>query len=165
MKACFYQRTNIGLIRIEEENEIITALNFENSLPEEEEVEVVETACLHEAFRQLKEYLSGNRMEFNLPLYIQGTEFQMDAWEALRKIPYGQTRSYKQQAEAIGRPKAVRAIGMANHHNPIAIFIPCHRVLGANGKLVGFGGGLDVKIKLLELEKETLEKQSGRNSD
>lgn len=104
-------------------------------------------------FRQLDEYLAGTRREFDFPYRLCGTPFQEKVWAALRDIPYGETRSYKDIAEAIGHPKAFRAVGMANHANPIFIAIPCHRVIGANRSLVGYGGGLDMKQALLELEK------------
>ena len=101
---------------------------------------------------QLNEYLSGKRKEFLLPLRAEGTEFQKKVWEALQTIPYGQTRSYKEIAVQIGKPKACRAVGMANNRNPISILIPCHRVIGVDKRLVGYGGGLDKKVKLLTLE-------------
>lgn len=100
----------------------------------------------------MDEYLKGERKEFNLPLKAEGTKFQMSVWEALTHIPYGETRSYKDIAAAINNEKAVRAVGNANNKNPIPIFIPCHRVIGADGKLVGFGCGLDIKEKLLDIE-------------
>ena len=93
------------------------------------------------------------------PLASQGSPFQRAVWKLLLEIPYGETRTYKQQAESIGKPKALRAIGMANHRNPIPIFIPCHRVIGADGSLTGYGGGLQIKRTLLDLERRTLEKQ------
>jgi methylated-DNA-[protein]-cysteine S-methyltransferase len=107
---------------------------------------------LREAIRQLKSYFAGKRTSFDLPLSPAGTEFQRQTWNALLEIPYGETRSYAQIAERIGRPKAVRAVGAANGSNPISIVVPCHRVIGSNGDLTGFGGGLDVKRKLLNLE-------------
>lgn len=97
-------------------------------------------------------YLDGQLHEFDLPLAAQGTPFQQTVWAALQTIPYGQTRSYGQIAAQINKPKACRAVGMANHHNPISIIIPCHRVIGADGRLTGYGGGLDIKAHLLELE-------------
>lgn len=112
-----------------------------------------ETPLLKRAGTQLLEYLAGERKEFDLPLAFEGTEFQQAVWKALLTIPYGQTRSYGQIAASIGNPRACRAVGMANNRNPIAIFVPCHRVIGANGKLVGYGSGLDIKEKLLNLEK------------
>ncbi|RRD58556.1 methylated-DNA--[protein]-cysteine S-methyltransferase [Comamonadaceae bacterium OH2545_COT-014] len=107
---------------------------------------------LNEAARQLGEYFAGQRRVFDLPLAPQGTDFQQRVWQALRTIPYGQTRSYAQLAAAIGQPKAMRAVGAANGRNPLSIVVPCHRVIGADGSLVGFGGGLPVKTFLLRLE-------------
>ncbi len=109
-------------------------------------------ALLSEAVRQIEEYFAGTRRTFDLPTAPEGTAFQRAVWEALRRIPYGQTCTYRQIAEAIGRPAACRAVGMANHRNPIAIVIPCHRVVGADGSLTGYAGGLEVKARLLELE-------------
>lgn len=111
-----------------------------------------ETPLLKEASRQLKEYFEGKRTTFSLPLAPVGTEFQRKCWDALLTIPYGETRSYKDIAIAIGNEKACRAVGMANHNNPISIIIPCHRVIGANGSMVGYGGGLPVKEYLLKME-------------
>lgn len=111
-----------------------------------------QTPLLQEAIRQLKEYFAGQRKSFDLPLSFYGTEFQKKVWQALLDIPYGETRSYGQIAAAVGNPKACRAVGMANHRNEIIIVVPCHRVIGADGSLTGYGGGLDVKRKLLELE-------------
>lgn len=108
---------------------------------------------LEQAERELSEYFRGERQEFTTPLAPEGTEFQVAAWTALSRIPYGETRSYAQQAALIGRPKAVRAIGAANGRNPLPLFLPCHRVIGANGSLTGYGGGLDKKEWLLAHEK------------
>jgi len=107
---------------------------------------------LLEAARQLKAYFERKLKEFDLPLDPQGTGFQLRVWRALGAIPYGQTRSYREVAQSIGSPNAVRAVGAANGSNPIPIVVPCHRVIGANGKLVGYGGGLPLKRRLLELE-------------
>ena len=104
--------------------------------------------------KQLKEYFQGKRKTFDIPLVLNGTEFQIQAWKELNKIPYAQTISYGEQAARLGDKKKARAVGMANGQNPISIIIPCHRVIGASGKLTGFGGGLDKKVKLLELEKK-----------
>lgn len=101
---------------------------------------------------QLKEYWRGERRDFTLPIAFEGTAFQVSVWKALQKIPYGHTCSYQDQARAIGRPKAMRAVGAANGANPIAIVVPCHRVIGRNGTLTGYGGGLHLKKKLLHLE-------------
>lgn len=111
-----------------------------------------ETALLAEGRRQLLDYLAGARRDFDLPIRLEGTAFQRQVWAALREIPYGEIRSYGQIAAAVGRPKAARAVGMANHSNPVPILIPCHRVIGADGRLTGYGGGLDLKRRLLELE-------------
>jgi methylated-DNA-[protein]-cysteine S-methyltransferase len=106
------------------------------------------------ARQQLTEYFAGERREFDLPLKLNGTEFQMSVLQALQQIPYGETTSYADIAERIGRPKAVRAVGAANGRNPIPIIVPCHRVIGSHGDLTGFGGGLDTKEALLRLEAE-----------
>jgi methylated-DNA-[protein]-cysteine S-methyltransferase len=109
-----------------------------------------------EVIRQLKAYFRGELKEFDLPLEMQGTEFQLRVWNELRAIPYGETISYAQLAGRIGNPKAVRAVGLANGSNPIPIIVPCHRVIGSDGSLTGFGGGLATKKKLLELENKQL---------
>ena len=109
-------------------------------------------AALREPRRQLLAYFSGELTQFELALSVQGTDFQQRAWAALREIPYGETRSYSDQATAIGSPRAVRAIGLANGRNPLPIIVPCHRVIGRDGSLTGFGGGLDCKRWLLQLE-------------
>jgi methylated-DNA-[protein]-cysteine S-methyltransferase len=110
---------------------------------------------LREAERQLKEYFAGQRTSFDLPLDFQGTEFQKRVWKALLKIPFGETRSYGQIARALGKPTAMRAVGAANGKNPISIIAPCHRVIGKDGKLTGFAGGLKAKADLLALEQHT----------
>ena len=105
-----------------------------------------------EALRQLRAYFAGQLRRFELPLDLRGTDFQLRVWRELERIPYGETRSYLEIAEAIGAPRAVRAVGAANGANPIPIVVPCHRVIGASGKLVGYGGGLPLKKRLLQLE-------------
>lgn len=112
------------------------------------------TALLRQAAYELEEYFAGTRRMFTFPLAPAGTPFQQRVWEALRAIPYGQTRTYAQIAAAAGNPRASRAAGMANHRNPIAIVIPCHRVIGAGGALTGYAGGLEKKSFLLGLEQE-----------
>ena len=109
-----------------------------------------------EVVRQLQDYFRGALIEFDLPLSLGGTDFQLRVWTALRTIPYGETISYAQLAERIGKPKAVRAVGLANGSNPIPIIIPCHRVIGSDGGLTGFGGGLPNKKKLLALESRQM---------
>lgn len=106
-----------------------------------------------QARRELEEYFAGRRREFTVPVRPRGTPFQLAVWSALRTIPYGSTRSYRDIAEQIGRAKATRAVGMANGSNPLPIVVPCHRVIGANGSLTGFGGGIETKRFLLELER------------
>lgn len=118
------------------------------------------TALTELVFQQVMEYWNGERREFDFPYLLRGTPFQEKVWRALRDIPYGETRTYGQIAAAVGSPKACRAVGMANHQNPILIAVPCHRVIGANGKLVGYGSGLDMKEALLTLEKGERGKES-----
>ena len=120
-----------------------------------------ETPLLKAAAAQLAEYFAGQRRAFDLPLSLHGTPFQLRDWAALSTIPYGETRSYQQIAEQLGNPKACRAVGLANNRNPVSIIVPCHRVVGKNGKLVGYGGGLDVKTALLELERRVCEGLNG----
>lgn len=110
-------------------------------------------ALLQRAERELGEYFAGRRRDFTLPLAPAGTPFQQAVWEALRRIPYGRTCCYRDIARAIGRPAACRAVGMANNRNPIVVVIPCHRVVGADGSLTGYAGGLSVKARLLEIEQ------------
>lgn len=109
-----------------------------------------------EATRQLEAYFSGKLESFDLKLAPEGTEFQKSVWKALCKLPYGETRTYKDIAASVGKPKAYRAVGLANNRNPIAIIVPCHRVIGSNGKLTGYASGLDVKAFLLKLEENKL---------
>ena len=134
--------------RLSSEGKIIkTAETFTQAFTEKTEI-------LAEAEHQLKEYFAGIRKKFELPLKPDGTVFFQTVWKALLDIPYGQTRTYGEIAAFIGKPKASRAVGMANHHNPLMIVIPCHRVIGSHGQLVGYAGGLEVKQKLLDLEKK-----------
>lgn len=117
------------------------------------------TALTDLAFGQITEYLEGRRREFDFPYRLRGTEFQQKVWQALRAIPYGETRTYGEIAAAVGNPRAARAVGMANHENKILIAVPCHRVIGADGSLVGYGSGLDMKQALLRLERETVQRE------
>ena len=119
---------------------------------------------VNDAVIQLDEYFAGSRRDFELPLDLQGTEFQVAAWNALADIPYGHTASYGQQAASIGRPKAVRAIGGANGRNPVGIVLPCHRIVGADGSLTGFGGGIAVKKWLLDHEQSILHSATGNRA-
>lgn len=147
--------TDIGTITLSESNGSILELSF-NDLISPDDYIIQETTLLHNASIQLNEYFSGQRKKFSLPLNPIGTPFQKKVWEALLSIPYGETRSYKDIAILIDNPKASRAVGMANNKNPISIFIPCHRVIGSNGKLVGYGGGLNIKRSLLDLESDNI---------
>jgi methylated-DNA-[protein]-cysteine S-methyltransferase len=152
MDNIFFYSTIIGKIGIQENGHAITKVY----LPHEEapkDATVIETELLKVAAKQLQNYFEGKRRSFTLPLELKGTEFMLSVWKELQNIPYGETCSYKDIAERIGNPKACRAVGLANNKNPIPIFIPCHRVIGANGKLVGFAGGLEMKEQLLDLEK------------
>ena len=141
----------VGPLTLVEENEALTGLHF-GALPPAG-AETNPYPLLREAVRQLEEYFEGQRKEFDLPLAARGTPFQLRVWAALRQIPYGETRTYADIAAAVGCPRGFRAVGMANNKNPIAIITPCHRVIGKGGALVGFGGGLEIKQKLLELEE------------
>nr|WP_253201780.1 methylated-DNA--[protein]-cysteine S-methyltransferase [Clostridium sp. DSM 17811] len=133
----------------------ITQMNFAEKMPKG--ININETVLLKRANMQLQEYFCGKRKIFDLPLAPSGTEFQQKVWNSLLEIPYGKTKSYKDIAKNVGNIKAARAVGMANNKNPIFIIIPCHRVIGANGKLVGYAGGLSVKEKLLAIEKQNYE--------
>lgn len=152
MPTYFYEY-NIGRIGITEEEEKITNLYFTNDkLPQE--IQIYETPILKEAAKQLEMYLYGSLKEFSLPLEPHGTIFMKQVWENLCKIPYGKTATYKEIAVKVGSPKAARAVGLANNRNPIPIFIPCHRVIGTNGSLTGFRGGLELKRILIEMENK-----------
>lgn len=151
MKNIYLYETKIGKIAIAENDSAITDLYFyDGTLINDSKIK--ETELLKKASQQLMDYFEGKRKIFELPLSPKGTDFQQSVWKALLEIPFGETRSYGNIASRIGNPKASRAVGMANNRNPIAIFIPCHRVIGANGGLVGYGGGLDIKKYLLSIE-------------
>lgn len=151
MANIFFYDTAIGKLGIVEHNDKITNLLFKNEALSSEYI-LEETPVLKKANVQLQEYFKGQRKEFTLPLAPEGTEFMKSVWAALCSIPYGESRSYKDIAIIVGNGKACRAVGMANNKNPLPILIPCHRVIGSNGKLVGYGGGLDIKSYLLNLE-------------
>ena len=138
----------VGALTVTADEESIIALRFGDGGT------TAPNGVILNALRQLEEYFSGSRKCFDLPINPQGTPFQRSVWTALCDIPYGETRTYGEIAAGIGNKKACRAVGMANNRNPIAIIIPCHRVIGANGKLVGYAGGLEVKRFLLELENK-----------
>lgn len=148
--------TPIGRLQLAATRDALIALAFENQQtaapPAPAQADPDASSILQEAEKQLLAYFSGRRRAFDLPLQAQGTPFQRSVWAALREIPYGEVRSYGQIASALGRDKAVRAVGAANGRNPIPIIVPCHRVIGSNGKLTGFAGGLEAKRQLLALE-------------
>lgn len=143
--------TKIGPLVIAENGRAITCLHFPGE-PVPSGYVYKDTDLLNEAALQLQGYLTGTLKTFSVPLEPSGTAFMQKVWSSLMQIPYGETRSYKDIAVSIGNPRACRAVGQANNRNPIAIFIPCHRVIGANGQLIGYGGGLHIKEYLLGLE-------------
>lgn len=146
----------VGELKLVASDKGLAAVLWENDLPDRVPLNAAarreDHAVLTETERQLNDYFAGTRKVFSLPLNFNGTEFQKQVWAALLAIPFGETRSYGQIAEQIQNPKSVRAVGAANGKNPISIIAPCHRVVGANGKLTGFAGGLKVKAFLLALE-------------
>ena len=148
----------VGALKLVASDKGLAAILWENDSPRRVPltglVEDDTHPVLLKAERQLQEYFAGSRRAFDLPLDMRGTTFQKDVWEALLAIPYGETRSYGQLAKQLGRPSASRAVGAANGRNPISIVVPCHRVIGSSGKLTGFAGGLDVKARLLDMERE-----------
>ena len=156
---CLFYDSPVGPMTLVQEGEALTRLDFDvPSQPEEA------TPLLLEACRQLREYFAGERKAFALPLAPAGTAFQKKVWAALREIPWGETRSYGDIARAIGKPTASRAVGMANGRNPLPVFIPCHRVIGTNGSITGYSGGLEKKRFLLRLEEisQWKENRSGK---
>jgi methylated-DNA-[protein]-cysteine S-methyltransferase len=164
MKNVFFYKSPVGMIGIAEdicfpqesgspaESHAICRLFF-STKKDLAGFTTAETSLIKKAAAQLTEYFAGKRKAFDLPLTLQGTGFQISVWKALQSIPAGVTRSYKDVAALIGNPRASRAVGMANNRNPIAIIIPCHRVIGEDGSLTGYAGGLPVKQYLLDLEK------------
>ena len=142
--------TPFGTMAVEGET-ALTRLWLPDALPVRQDREK-ETPLLRRARRELLDYFAGERRAFDLPLAPVGTDFQRAVWAALAAIPYGQTRTYGALAAAVGRPRAVRAVGQANHKNPLPILLPCHRVVGKGGALTGYAGGLDLKRALLTLE-------------
>jgi len=160
MKSLLPVETVIGRLGLVAEADHLTELYFEHeTIPPD--LPVRETGLLIEARAQLLAYFSGQRTVFTLPLAPAGTAFQKRVWQVLCEIPYGETVSYKEVARRIGNEKVVRAVGQANNRNPLPIFIPCHRVIGAGGALVGYGGGLEIKEKLLALEKRYAKGKTG----
>jgi O-6-methylguanine DNA methyltransferase len=163
---CTRLASPVGPLFLAASKQGLVALEFDRRLPGQQTIRPnprdlrAESKCRFEECEkelspyrhELEEYFSGRRREFSFPLDLRGTDFQLACWRALLQIPYGETRSYADIARAVGCPHGFRAVGMANHRNPIAIVVPCHRVIASDGTLCGYGGGLDVKRKLLELE-------------
>lgn len=158
MKKVFFYHIDSQHICIAEEAGQITDIGFSVKHTAFDGTLVEETELTRKAAGQLREYFAGKREKFDLPLAPVGTPFQQRVWNALMEIPYGQTRSYGEIARTVGNPKASRAVGMANNRNPVAIVIPCHRVIGSNGKLTGYAGGLELKDALLHLERAHADK-------
>lgn len=151
MVSRMHYKSPIGMLCIEEENNAIISLYLDR---DEDTSSDKETDILKRAISQLEQYFNGKRIEFDLPIKLNGTDFQQKVWTALRTIPYGETCNYKEIAMRIDNPRACRAVGGANNKNPIMIIVPCHRVIGANGSMVGFGAGIEVKEYLLNLERK-----------
>lgn len=149
-KNLYYYDTLLGVIGIADNGEEIIEVFYNEE--ERKGYIINETSLIKETHRQLELYLEGLLKEFDIPISFKGTEFQIKVWNALLDIPYGETRSYKDISEKVGSPKAYRAVGMTNNKNPISIIVPCHRVIGASGKLVGYGGGIDKQQTLLDIE-------------
>ena len=135
-----------GLVRLEFESRVMKLDSDDINLHESK-------SALAPYLRELDEYFAGKRRDFTIPLDLRGTDFQLACWRALLNIPYGETCSYADIARAIGHPRAFRAVGMSNNRNPVAIIVPCHRVIASGGSLCGYGGGLDIKRNLLDLER------------
>lgn len=154
----YFYKTIIGNIAISSSDDFVVAIKFlkeaADSIVARDSTVFKETTTIKDTHRQLEEYLHGKRKNFDIKMKQNGTDFQQKIWKALMDIPYGETCSYKDVAIAVGNPKACRAVGMANNRNNLPILVPCHRVIGSNGGLVGYAGRLDIKLKLLELEKK-----------
>jgi O-6-methylguanine DNA methyltransferase len=145
----FLAASSKGLVRLEFESRIQELDSSKTRLQESKR-------ALAPYLRELDEYFAGERREFAQPLDLRGTDFQLACWRALLEIPYGETRSYRDIAQGIGHPHAYRAVGMSNNRNPVAIIVPCHRVIASSGSLCGYGGGLDIKRKLLDREQASV---------
>lgn len=152
MTAETYLKSPVGTLRLAASETGLTHVLFAREAGRADAAESSDSPLLARTVRQLEEYFDGERREFDLPLAPEGTPFQLETWRALREIPYGTTISYGELARRLGKPRAVRAVGAANGRNPLSIIVPCHRVIGADGTLTGYGGGLEVKRRLLELE-------------
>ena len=156
LRKAVYIQTPLGQIGIAQNDRAITNVFFGKTVVPKDFI-VEETSLLKEASRQLLEYFNGTRRLFHLPIEMEGTDFEKSVWKSLETIPYGETRSYSDIARMIERPGACRAVGRANSKNPLSIIVPCHRVIGTNGKLTGYAGGVDMKKRLLQIEGVLLE--------
>lgn len=162
-----YKEVNspVGRLKLIASTRALVAVRWERERPDrvklDSSVPAPEHPILCDAERQLNEYFAGRRRNFDLPLDPSGSEFQKKVWRALQKIPFGQTRTYRELAEAIGTATAFRAVGLANGKNPLSIVVPCHRVIGSNGSLTGFAGGLQAKATLLALEADAVAQMQG----
>ena len=152
MKHRVFKEMAIGRIGVQEEGGKITWVFLTETKIPDEEYDATETPVIRQAFRELEEYFAGTRKTFTVPLEPRGPAFRMRVWKELYKVKYGETMTYGELAKRVGSPNASRAVGGAMHNNPLSIFYPCHRVIGSNGSLTGFGGGLPMKEKLLKLE-------------
>ena len=162
MEAIFFARTNslAGPLLFAASERGLLKLEFDRGTPGHGAIREPwqeSDTVLKPYIRELDEYFAGRRREFSFPLDLRGTNFQLQCWRSLLEIPYGETRSYRDIAEAIGHPHAFRAVGMSNNRNPVAIVVPCHRVIASDGSLCGYGGGLDIKRRLLQLEQSRLQ--------
>lgn len=151
-----YMKSPLGVLKITASDTAVTAVEriSEKERPAGVDDKTTGNRLIRQCREELQEYFAGCRQSFDVPLTPSGTPFQQRVWKALCQIPYGQTRTYGEVARMAGNPKASRAVGMANHHNPILILIPCHRVIGADGSLTGYAAGLETKEYLLQMEKE-----------
>lgn len=156
MTFTYVYKTVVGDMMILSDNDFITGIRFEKEIKNSNcnDIVIKETTIIKDIYKQLSEYFCGKRKKFDVRMKQNSTDFQQRVWNVLADIPYGETCSYKDIAIKISNPKACRAVGMANNKNNLPILVPCHRVIGSNGKLVGYSSGLDIKLKLLELERK-----------
>ncbi len=166
MERLYYSvwESPVGALTIVVSERGLVALEFGGRKPSRHRAELVQSSEKTEPYRrELGEYFAGLRQRFTIALDLRGTDFQLRCWHALLGIPYGETRSYADIARAVGKPRAFRAVGLANNRNPIPIIVPCHRVIASNGSLCGYGGGLDIKEKLLRLETASASARHGNS--
>ena len=163
--SCKEMKSPVGKLKLVANGEALVAVLWEHERPNRVKLGTMNLDPQHpiliEAERQISEYFTGERTRFDLPLQLNGSEFQKTVWQALREIPFGKTKSYMELARAVGSPEASRGVGTANGKNPLSIIVPCHRVVGANGALTGFAGGLEIKAALLALEARQVKSHAG----